>query len=188
MIEPITSAMTFGIAYIVLFTLIIYYLYRVSRNDMKRALEHDNFILWSIPQIIYPVLVLVVFILYPVSTEYLLFYIGIILFSIGFVTKLFSLLEFKRKINKVLDSSGKSGIIDTGIYSRIRHPMYSGSLLIYFSFSIILSSIFGVALFFLFLLPSYLVRIGLEERNHINNKEYQKYKKSVPSLIPRRLL
>ncbi|PZX58020.1 methyltransferase family protein [Algoriphagus chordae] len=77
-------------------------------------------------------------------------------------------------------------LVTTGLYSRIRHPLYAGLILIflgYFLFSGSVSSAVHLGCLLLYL-P---FGIYFEEKNlvHQFGESYQKYKTEVPPLIPR---
>ncbi len=77
-------------------------------------------------------------------------------------------------------------VVDYGLYARVRHPMYLGSILLYLGFWIITLSI-------LTLIPLLTVIIGynylaIGEEHILEAKfgnEYLEYKKRVPKWIPR---
>jgi len=55
-------------------------------------------------------------------------------------------------------------LIDKGIYGRIRHPAYSGSLLSFFGLGLFFSSWITLPVIFLPILSAFLYRIKIEER------------------------
>ncbi|SFA79973.1 methyltransferase family protein [Algoriphagus aquimarinus] len=76
-------------------------------------------------------------------------------------------------------------LVTTGLYSKIRHPLYAGLVLIflgYFLFSGTVTAIVHLACLLLYL-P---FGIYFEEKKLVNQfgEAYQKYKLAVPSLIP----
>ncbi len=76
-------------------------------------------------------------------------------------------------------------IVDTGLYSRVRHPMYLGSILVYVGFWVTTLSL-------LTLVPLFVVLLGYNylasAEEHILTKkfgnEYLEYKKKVRKWIP----
>ena len=77
-------------------------------------------------------------------------------------------------------------VITTGIYGKIRHPMYTGSLIIYLAFVILTLSpialiIFILASIFFYYLCQYEEQILIEKLGD----EYKHYMKTVPMIIPR---
>jgi isoprenylcysteine carboxyl methyltransferase (ICMT) family protein YpbQ len=74
-----------------------------------------------------------------------------------------------------------------GIYSIIRHPLYFGSFLIGFGFSISSDNPFIYAYFFIFYPLIYFFTIKKEEE-FLSEKfkdEFENYKKSVPAFFPK---
>jgi methanethiol S-methyltransferase len=74
----------------------------------------------------------------------------------------------------------------TGVLSKIRHPIYAGTILIvigYFFFTPNLPTLISVACIFCYLATG----IWLEERKLVQRfgDQYRKYKKEVPMLFPR---
>jgi protein-S-isoprenylcysteine O-methyltransferase Ste14 len=77
-------------------------------------------------------------------------------------------------------------LVTTGLYSKVRHPLYAGLILIflgYFLFAGTISSAVHLGCLLLYL-P---FGIYFEEKNLVIQfgEAYQKYKSAVPSLIPR---
>jgi protein-S-isoprenylcysteine O-methyltransferase Ste14 len=54
-------------------------------------------------------------------------------------------------------------VISTGLYHYVRHPMYAGGLLLFLGTPLLLGSWYGL-LFFVLVMPGFLVRAVLEER------------------------
>lgn len=76
-------------------------------------------------------------------------------------------------------------LIETGLYSLIRHPMYFSSLLMFMSMPLVLGSLYGLYVFLLFFVI-FIVRIHNEEKVLVRDlKGYSKYKLKVKyKLIP----
>lgn len=85
--------------------------------------------------------------------------------------------------NRVYYSKGK--LITTGIYSKMRHPQYSGILLISFGFLIQWPTLITLILFPFLVVMYY--RLAKREERDIEKKymkKYLNYKKKVPMFIP----
>jgi protein-S-isoprenylcysteine O-methyltransferase Ste14 len=112
--------------------------------------------------------------------------IGYIGFVIGFIIIFLVMKEnpFAAEVIRV-DKEAGHVVITTGPYAVVRHPMYSGYLLWFFSMSIALSSLYGLipVVFITILL---IVRIPLEEKLlHEELEGYTEYTKNVKKrLIP----
>ncbi|MFA5928943.1 MAG: isoprenylcysteine carboxylmethyltransferase family protein, partial [Candidatus Margulisiibacteriota bacterium] len=77
-------------------------------------------------------------------------------------------------------------LIRSGIYKLVRHPAYTGSILISFGIAIALSSFLGLVLTIFVGLPAKMYRIHKEELilEAEFGAEYRKYAEEVKSLIP----
>lgn len=77
-------------------------------------------------------------------------------------------------------------VIKTGVFARIRHPMYFGSVLTFLNFVILSLSFIALVIFvaiviFYYYLCRYEEQLLLERLGN----EYRKYMKNVPMLIPK---
>ena len=110
---------------------------------------------------------------------YYRFIIFIIIFFIaGYFGQRSHRIIFKEERKKLV-------VIDKDVYSKIRHPMYFGSILTYLSFvilsmSIIAFLIFIIVLVFYYYISRYEEKILIEKLGD----DYKKYIKKVPMLIP----
>lgn len=111
-------------------------------------------------------------------------YYRIIVFLLVFFTAGFFAQKAHKKIFQ--DERKELIVIKTDIYSRIRHPMYFGSILVYLSFvilslSIIAMIIFVIVIIFYYYLCRYEETLLIEKLGD----EYKDYVKEVPMLFPR---
>jgi protein-S-isoprenylcysteine O-methyltransferase Ste14 len=86
-----------------------------------------------------------------------------------------------------LSNTGKEQeLIKTGIYARVRHPIYLSVLIQSLGFTLIAGNRYGV-LFFILSLAIFAIRIKKEERELIMKfgEEYKEYAKITPPLIPK---
>lgn len=77
-------------------------------------------------------------------------------------------------------------ILNTGIYSTVRHPQYLGWILAHIGISTILSA--GYSIFFTPVLVALIYLISKKEENELVKEfgeEYMDYKKEVPMFVPR---
>jgi protein-S-isoprenylcysteine O-methyltransferase len=56
------------------------------------------------------------------------------------------------------------GLVTTGIYSKLRHPMYTGGVLFFFGFGLLLQSVVGLVLTGLLVIPLIVYSAKVEER------------------------
>ena len=79
----------------------------------------------------------------------------------------------------------KPHVITKGVFSIVRHPIYLGAMLIYFTLLIITFSIFSSIIFLVIVIFYYGISIS-EEKLLIKlfGKEYKQYRHNVPMLLP----
>jgi protein-S-isoprenylcysteine O-methyltransferase Ste14 len=77
-------------------------------------------------------------------------------------------------------------MIDSGVYARVRHPMYMGTFLIYVGLALLTFSFlaFG-ALIGIFLVYNYLATYEEKDLVRVFGESYLDYCKRVPKWIPR---
>ncbi len=77
-------------------------------------------------------------------------------------------------------------LVTTGIYARIRHPIYLGNLLSFIAVPLIFSSWGGLLIILLITLPALIYRIRVEEEFLLRHfgEEYRKYMDKTGKLLP----
>lgn len=108
--------------------------------------------------------------------------IGISLFILGWIIIIFAFF----RIGVIPSLRKKSNLITSGIYSVIRHPIYSGTLISVLGWNILFKSIISM-IYFPLLCLFYLIETILEEKGLIEEygDQYLDYKKKVTKrLIP----
>lgn len=90
------------------------------------------------------------------------------------------------KSHNIIFFSGRRGVVASGIYSRVRHPMYLGTLLFLLGFLFISTSIFSLAVWILFFL-AYDMLASYEERGLARKfgKRYRDYRNKVGKWFPK---
>ncbi len=91
-----------------------------------------------------------------------------------------------RSAEKMLFHETLSGIIDSGVFGYVRHPLYLGVLLIYLGF--VFGSFSMLSLFTLlciFFVYNYLANFEEKDLERMFGEEYLQYKKRVPRWFPR---
>jgi protein-S-isoprenylcysteine O-methyltransferase Ste14 len=111
--------------------------------------------------------------IYKITLPVIIRYLGLALFGFGIITFLMGLITIKTL------ESYEGDLITSGIYSKIRHPMYLGFILWSIGFPIYFGGLFSFILSFLFigniLFWRYLEEEELEERF----STYKDYRKST---------
>ena len=77
-------------------------------------------------------------------------------------------------------------VITTGLYSRMRHPQYTGAILSHIGITLLLSSFYSLLVIPLVIIINYIL-CWKEEKELVREfgEDYEKYQKSVPMFIPR---
>ncbi|MBU1219921.1 isoprenylcysteine carboxylmethyltransferase family protein [Myxococcota bacterium] len=113
-------------------------------------------------------------------------WIGNALFASGIVIRTIAFIQLGQFYHYNLNIKNSHRLIMTGIYSRVRHPLYLGTLLVFFGFPLAVQSAGGIALFFLLAVPAVWYRIRVEEKmlsSHFG-KEWNEYVSTTSTLWP----
>jgi methanethiol S-methyltransferase len=90
-----------------------------------------------------------------------------------------------RKSEAVVFSNTEGKLIESGVYGRVRHPMYLGELLILLGFSIATLSILSFAVWIVFFI--FMDRMATYEEKDLSrilHQQYVEYQKKVSKWIP----
>lgn len=112
--------------------------------------------------------------------------LGLVSFAFGWIIKALALRENAFAVTVVrLQAERQHRLVDTGIYTVVRHPMYAGSPFVHLGLSLWLGS-YTAALYASLPLVLLMVRMGLEERFlRAELAGYPAYMKRVPyRLLP----
>lgn len=147
-----------------------------SFYKLPKIFQKGYVLLFVLPLIITPFLSVIAF-------KKILFVkvIGLIVSFGGVIFILFSFIKIG-----VVPSISKSNLITTGMYGIVRHPIYTGTLLLFLGFILFNSSIISLV-YFPFSILLYCVMTIFEERDleKTFGDEYKKYKHNVKfRLIP----
>ncbi|MBQ4119474.1 MAG: isoprenylcysteine carboxylmethyltransferase family protein [Clostridia bacterium] len=110
--------------------------------------------------------------------------IGVVLFLIAYILYA-EVLRENTYLSRTIEVSQNQKVISTGMYSVVRHPMYSVTLILFLSMPIILGSIYS---FLIFLLYPFIIVKRIKGEEQLLEKEldgYSEYKRKVKyRLIP----
>lgn len=114
---------------------------------------------------------------------------GIILWVIGFY---FEAIGDRQKFIFAKDPANKGKFIQTGLWSKSRHPNYFGEILIWWGIFMLSA---GCARWYISIISPLVVTflltkvsgVPMLEKKYDNDIDYQEYKKNVPALFPKLL-
>jgi len=111
--------------------------------------------------------------------------IGLALILGGFPIPLFAAWTLKRSYSATLLIRDDHQLVQHGIYSKVRHPLYTGTIMVLLGLPLLLSSLLGFAVMLL-VIPLFLQRIKMEEGllTEEFGDEYRRYVERTHKLIP----
>lgn len=111
---------------------------------------------------------------------------GFLLFSSGVYVRHVSMRQLKHFFSYSLKADEGHVLVATGIYGRLRHPSYSGMIMLSLAIPLIFTSTAGFILISLSTIPQILLRIRNEEKILTDRlgEKYGDYIKATKKLIP----
>ena len=112
--------------------------------------------------------------------------IGLILATFGFFLTKMAFKEISFAVFIGLKEEKKTELVKTGIYARIRHPLYTATILFLTGF-VIFSPSYTNLVHAICLFVYLIIGVRYEEKRLLKNYgiEYEQYQKQVPMLLPR---
>jgi protein-S-isoprenylcysteine O-methyltransferase len=111
--------------------------------------------------------------------------IGLILFVVGLIIRWASIIYLARFFTVNVAIAEDHQLITTGPYRYVRHPSYTGTLLIFLGFGLCLLNIFSLAAMFLPIAAAFLWRMHVEEAAlRAALVKYAAYAANTKRLIP----
>jgi len=112
--------------------------------------------------------------------------LGIVLAAGGFLIRVVAMRTLGEFFTRTLRMREKHRVVSDGIYRRIRHPGYLGTIVFFVGSSIATSNFITTLLILAVLLPIFMRRIAVEERMLTEQlgKDYSDYKAKTWKLIP----
>ena len=111
--------------------------------------------------------------------------IGLVLFVSGLVIYFAARLTLGRFFSRRLNLIEGHQLVTHGIYKYVRHPSYTGSILFWPGFTLLLNSVIGFIVMLL-LIVLILIRLPFEEKMLLRafGQQYVEYMKRTKKLIP----
>jgi protein-S-isoprenylcysteine O-methyltransferase len=112
--------------------------------------------------------------------------IGVALFVGGMILRWYSIIHLGRFFTVNVAIAADQQLIDTGPYRFVRHPSYTGALLAFIGFAMVLRNWASVLVISLPIAFAFLYRIQVEERALVQGlgERYRAYIKRTKRLIP----
>lgn len=112
--------------------------------------------------------------------------VGIILIICGIIIRIKSVLTLKKFFTLNVQTAKEQHLITSGLYRKIRHPAYSGSIVSLLGVALSLRSVISTCLVLVCCVVCYQVRIKVEEKALQEQfpEEYAAYKKHTYKLFP----
>ncbi|CAM3941628.1 methyltransferase family protein [Alkalicoccus chagannorensis] len=113
-------------------------------------------------------------------------YSGLAVYAAGIALRYAGSAALGRQFTRDVNVSSSDTIVSSGPFRLLRHPLYTGLLLITFGFALYMTSLLGLAAAVFGVLPALLRRIELEERmlTQAFGEDYQTWMKKRYRLIP----
>ena len=111
---------------------------------------------------------------------------GVMLFIFGVVLRWYSIIHLGRFFTVDVAIAADHQLIDSGPYRYVRHPSYTGALLAFIGFAMVLHNWASVLMISLPITLAFLYRINVEERALVQalGERYRDYIKRTKRLIP----
>jgi len=112
--------------------------------------------------------------------------LGLLLIIIGISVRWAAIIQLGKSFTVDVAITDAAKLKTDGIYERVRHPSYSGLLLVVAGFSFAMSSVYSFAVLVLPVLLAVIHRIGIEEKvlQDEFGETFIKYKSCTRRLIP----
>jgi protein-S-isoprenylcysteine O-methyltransferase Ste14 len=159
----------------------------LTRSRRSEATSFDNNSLGLIWIVILSSITLGIFIAFNFPTfNEPGYFAGIFLIALGTAIRFFAIFSLKSLFNANVSIHHDHKLITTGIYSKVRHPSYSGSLMAFLGLGLTLGNWISLLIIFIPILIVFLYRIRIEEKALKDNfgEEYQIYSGRTKKMIP----
>jgi protein-S-isoprenylcysteine O-methyltransferase Ste14 len=106
---------------------------------------------------------------------------------VGFAIRLWAIRVLGAYFTSTVEVDKRQPVVTAGPYACVRHPSYTGALLIALGLVVLFRSALGLGVVLALVLPSYARRINVEERSLVDalGTRYRAYRDVVPALVPR---
>jgi protein-S-isoprenylcysteine O-methyltransferase Ste14 len=115
-----------------------------------------------------------------------IFWIGLALIVIGVIIRWIAILKLRRYFTVDVAIHADHQLIDRGIYSIVRHPAYSGSILSFIGLGLAFANWLSIAIIAIATIGAFSYRIAVEERALIERfgDRYRDYARRTKRIVP----
>lgn len=111
--------------------------------------------------------------------------IGLLFAIVGFLIALIAILQLNKNLSPFPTPKEKAVLLENGLYKFVRHPIYSGLLLLFYGYGIYVDSIYKLLISSLLLVLFYF-KTNYEERLlELKFQDYSLYKQKVGRFFPK---
>ena len=113
-------------------------------------------------------------------------YCGLVLILLGLVFRWTAMISLRKYFTSNVSIKSEHQLVTSGLYSIVRHPTYTGSLLSFAGLGLTFANWLSTAVIFIPILSAFLYRIKVEERalaEHFG-ESYAAYRRKVKCLFP----
>jgi len=106
--------------------------------------------------------------------------------AVGYILRIFAIRQLKQFFTVNVEIQSGHRLIQDGLYSRMRHPSYTGALLMFFAISLCYYNWISILVIVVPITAAFLYRINVEEMALVDNfgQGYKEYSGKVKRLIP----
>jgi protein-S-isoprenylcysteine O-methyltransferase Ste14 len=124
---------------------------------------------------------------FPGGRSYLGLWIGIGIMMIGFALRIWAVVALGASFRTTVETHTNQIVVDSGPYKLVRHPSYSGLILMCLGYGVALQNWLSLALAVVLPVVALLYRIHVEEPALVSSlgEDYVNYQKKTKRLIPR---
>ncbi len=119
------------------------------------------------------------------ETSLLIKAIGLVMILIGFATSIIAILQLNKKLSPFPTPARNSKLRTRGIYRFIRHPIYTGLILMFFGYGILSGSVWKLVFALLITIFFYIKTVYEEDLLVEEFDKYEAYKKKTGRLFPK---
>jgi protein-S-isoprenylcysteine O-methyltransferase Ste14 len=122
----------------------------------------------------------------PIWNDIIVAYIGITLIIIGGIIMVVSRIQLGKYGTPVVHTGEDHKLVTRGLYKYVRHPMYSGAILMMLGPFLVFRSLLVLIVIFILFMPLMRMRMKMEEETLIGTfgDEYRDYIKRTKRFIP----